>query len=168
MLFHRCFTHTNHCCLSRCATRVEVAELMDWVLSYALLLDQPLYFIFTRLCCVSNSVYIKLIWVWVVFTHTCAGWLISPWAGLWLILSSISYHQCVPSSHKVLTCICQQIQVFSVHIGKIWVSFRSYSHFIIGVQKRPVKMKTAIAYHLLERRNSWNIWWPSVSRLQIK
>lgn len=102
------------------------------------------------------------------FHSHCAFWLISPWAGLWLIMSNISYHQCIPSSHKVLTYICQQIQVFSVHIGKIWISLRSYSHFIVGMQKKPIKMKTSIAYHLLGTENSWNIWWPSVSRLKIK
>lgn len=68
----------------------EAAELMDEMLNCALLFDQILYFIFSALCCASNSVSIKLIWLWVAFTHTCAVRPISPWADLWLILSNIS------------------------------------------------------------------------------
>lgn len=71
-------------------TELEAAELMDGMLSCALLFDQILYFIFTALCCASNSISIKLIWLWVAFTHTCAVWPIPPWVGLWLILSNIS------------------------------------------------------------------------------
>lgn len=160
--------HTKHCFLLYYAARVEAAQLMDWMLSYALHSEQSFHFIFSILRCDSSSISIKLIWVGVLFTQTCAVWLISPWACLWLILSNISYHQWIPNSPEILTYICQQIQVISVHIGKIWVSLRSYSHFIKAVQKKAIKMKSAIAYHLLERRNSWNIWWPSISSLQIK
>jgi len=144
--------NTKHCFLSYCATRVEAAQLMDWMLSYALHSEQSLHFIFSVLRCVSSSISIKLIWIGVLFTQTCAVWLISPWARLWLILSNISYHQWIPSSHKILTCICQQIQVISVHIGKIWVSLRSYSHFIKAVQKKGDKDEICNCIPLIRKK----------------
>lgn len=58
-----CTTASNIQSTANCVTSPEAAQLMDEMLSCALLFDQILYFIFSALCCASNSICIKLIWL---------------------------------------------------------------------------------------------------------
>lgn len=73
-----CTIASNIQITGNCVTGLEAAQLVDEMLSCALLFDQMLYFIFSALCCASNSVSIKLIWLGVPFTHTCVIWPIFP------------------------------------------------------------------------------------------